>query len=401
METDDALVRRVLAGDRPAFGDLVDRHRDEAVRLARRLLRRPQDAEDAVQEAWLHAFLGLARLRSPERFRGWLLGIVLNNARSLWRRRPDHPLEAWAGGLAVADPTVLDTEPSPEVVHASRELHRLVMDAIGTLPAGQRDTVELHYVDGLKIWEIAALTDAPVGTIKARLHRARARLRLALADAVTTARPHPERHDVEDTMVEVSVEDVILRAPRAEPATWPAFHKDSKLGLMRIVLLRERTGDRVLPIWLWPWDGDAIAMRLVDIESFRPGPHDIIARLLGLGNLTVEKVAVTGLREEVFYGSLWVRAGGTLHEMDVRPSDAITIALDTGAPILVAEETFAQAARHVLRVGQELPGLDAIRQRSIAEGRTEPDDMEFRSFRAIPRAEHPWIRPRASRGGRG
>jgi RNA polymerase sigma factor (sigma-70 family) len=98
METDDRLVHRVLAGDKPAFGELVDRHRQEALRLAGRLLRRrAHEAEDIVQEAFLHAFLSLARLRSPERFRGWLLGIVLNLARSRWRTRLDYPLEAWAG----------------------------------------------------------------------------------------------------------------------------------------------------------------------------------------------------------------------------------------------------------------------------------------------------------------
>jgi RNA polymerase sigma factor (sigma-70 family) len=393
METDEALIRRVLAGDRLAFGDLVDRHRPEAMRLARRILRRPQDAEDAVQEALLGAFLGLGRLRSPERFAGWLLGIVLNIARSYWRQRPDYPIEEWVGGRAIADPTVLDREPSPEVVHASRELHRLVMDAIGALPAGQRDTVELHYVDGLKLWEIAALVEVPVGTIKARLHRARARLRAALAGAVAAGPPHPDR-PVEDTMVEVSVEDVIVRAPRAEPAQWLAMPRDNKLGLMRVVLLRERGGDRVLPIWLWPWDGDGIAMRLVGLESFRPGPHDIIARLLEIGALGVEKAAVTGLRENTFYGSLWVRAGGALHEIDVRPSDAITIALDTGAPLFVTEETYEQAATHVLRAGDELPGLEAMWQRSLAEGKAEPDDREYRSFRSVPRHESPWIRPR-------
>jgi RNA polymerase sigma factor (sigma-70 family) len=396
METDDALVRRVLAGDRLAFGDLVDRHRAEAVRLARRLLRRPQDAEDAVQEALLHAFLGLARLRSPDRFRGWLLGIVLNNARSLWRQRPEYALEDWVGGRALAEATVLDAEPSPEVVHASRELHRLVMEAIGTLPADQRDTVELHYVDGLKIWEIASLIDAPVGTVKARLHRARARLRTTLADAVATAPAHPAR-TLEETMIEVTVEDVIVRAPTAEPATWLAAPKDNKLGLMRIVLLKERGGDRVLPIWLWPWDGDGIAMRLAGIESFRPGPLDIIARLLDIGGLQVEKTAVTGLRESVFYGSLWVRAGGVSHELDVRPSDAIGISLDAGAPIFVAEETFQQAARMVLRTGDELAGLQAILESAIAEGRAEPDDKEYRSFRSLPRSEGSWIRPRAPR----
>lgn len=122
MDTDQVLVRRVLAGDRPAFGDLVDRHRAQALRVARRLLRRPQDAEDSVQEGFLHAFLGLARLQSPERFRGWLLGIVLNVARSRWRQAPEYPIEDWVGGRAIAHPLVVDREPPrgrPRVARAA------------------------------------------------------------------------------------------------------------------------------------------------------------------------------------------------------------------------------------------------------------------------------------------
>ena len=398
METDDLLVRRVLAGDKPAFGELVDRHRGEAVRLAHRLLRRRSDAEDAVQEAFLQAFLSLTRLRSPERFRGWLLGIVLNMARSRWRTRPDYPLEAWMGGRLIADPLVLDTEPSPEVRHEARELHRLVIDAIATLSEEQRDTVELHYVEGLKLWEIAALVEAPVGTIKARLHRARARLRHVLAEAVTVGRRAVEAAG-EALMIEVTVEDVIVRSPKTEPATWLAAPKDNTLDYWRVVLLKERAGDRVLPIWLHPSDGDWIAMRLVGLEFFRPVPHDLIIRLLQIGDLHVEKVAVTGLREDTFFGSLWVRAGGAVHEVDVRPSDAIAIALESGAPIFVVEDTFRQAGVKVLSAGRELAELEAIRQRSIADGRTEPEtvEKEWRSFRSLPRNESKWLRPRAAR----
>lgn len=400
METDDFLIHRVLAGDKPAFGALVDRHRPEAVRLACRLLHRAPDAEDVVQEAFLHAFLSLARLRSPERFRGWLLGIVLNLARSRWRTRPDYPLEAWAGGHMKANPLTLDVEPSPEVVHESRELHRLVMDAIATLPVEQRDTVELHYVEGLKLWEIASIVDAPVGTIKARLHRARARLREALAEAVTAGRRAAAAPE-EALMVEVTVEDVIVRSPKAEPAVWMAEPKASTLHYWRVVLLKERAGDRVLPIWLHPHDGDWIAMRLAGLEFFRPIPHDLIARLLQIGDLRVEKVAVTGLRENIFYSSLWVRAGGAVHEVDARPSDAIAIALESGAPIFVTEETFGQAGVKVLSAGRELPELEAIHQQAVAEGRAEPDpvEKEWRSFQSLPRNEATWLRPRAGRSG--
>jgi RNA polymerase sigma factor (sigma-70 family) len=400
MEPDDhpiddhLIVLRVLAGDKAAFGVLVDRHRPEAMRLARRLLRGP-DAEDVVQEALLHAFLGLDRLRAHERFRGWLLGIVLNMARSRWRTPLHHPLDDWAGGTMVASPLTIDVEPSPEVVHESRELHRLVIAAIAALPVEQRDTVELHYVDGLKLWEIASLVDAPVGTIKARLHRARARLRHALAEAVAVERPAPDGKE-EALMIEVTVEDVVLRSACAEPAVWLADPKDNRCGWWRVVLLKERGGERVLPVWLNPMDGDFIAMRLVGLGSYRPMPHDLIERMLRIGQLRIEKVAVTGLRDNTFYATLWVRAGDALHEVDARPSDAIGLALDAGAPIFVAEETFGQSGAKVLSAGRELPALEAIHQEAVAAGRGEPEpvEREWRSFRSLPRHEPSWLRTR-------
>ena len=72
MHASDAdLVKRALAGDRAAFGPLVERHRSILLRLAQRMLGDPAEAEDVAQEACLHAFLSLSRLRDPERFGAW------------------------------------------------------------------------------------------------------------------------------------------------------------------------------------------------------------------------------------------------------------------------------------------------------------------------------------------
>lgn len=73
---------------------------------------------------------------------------MLNLARSRWRVPRHARLEDWAGGRLVAHPLVIDVEPSPEVVHEVRQLHALVTGAIGSLPVEQRDTVEMHHVEG-------------------------------------------------------------------------------------------------------------------------------------------------------------------------------------------------------------------------------------------------------------
>jgi RNA polymerase sigma factor (sigma-70 family) len=396
MDSDERIVRRVLGGDKTAFGELIERHRTVAVGLARRLVRAPHEAEDVVQEALITAFLSLDRLRAADRFRGWLLGIVVNLARTRRRRPVTCSLEDLAGGRVIHDPALLDPRPSPEVVQESLEMHRMVDDAIAALPAEQRAAVQLHYVEGLRIWEIASLLGSPLGTVKARLHRARAQLREALMETMAGA-PHARSVTREDTMVEVTLEDVVVRAPKHEDAKWLAEEKDYKLGWMRVLLLRERGGERVLPIWVAAPDGDGIALRLAGLETFRPMPWTLIGRLLDVGSMSLEKVGVTRLSENTFFGSLWIRAEGKTHEIDARPSDAIALALDHDAPIFVAEDVFQHPEVKMLRTGEELPGLEAMHQRAVAAGRAEPDpaEKEWRSFRSLPRHENKYIRPRA------
>lgn len=137
-------------------------------------------------------------------------------------------------------------------------------------------------------------------------------------------------------------------------------------------------------------------MRLVDLATARPIPTDLLARLLEVGTMELERVAVHSLRDNTFFGSLSIRADGTTREIDARPSDAISLALEVGAPIFVAEEVFQSPQAHVLHVRDELPGLEAAHQQALSEGRAEPEpvEKEWRSLRSLPRHEHKYIRQR-------
>jgi RNA polymerase sigma-70 factor (ECF subfamily) len=188
IQDDAALVAQVLSGEKSAFGPLIDRHRPRAIRLARRMLGGAADAEDVVQEALLQASLCLRDLRMPERFGAWRSGIVVNLSRMSLRARHDvYTLEDWYGGRVVQDFTWADIQPSPEAVYEAHELHGLVLAAIDTLPHEQQQAVRLHDLDGLTLCEIGLLAGVPVGMVKARLHRARARRR-EVARAVADAR---------------------------------------------------------------------------------------------------------------------------------------------------------------------------------------------------------------------
>jgi len=389
MDASDAdLVKRALAGDRAAFGLLVERHRSILLRLAQRMLGDPAEAEDMAQEACLHAFLSLSRLRDPERFGAWLYGIAVNLCRLRLRaRRSTYALEDWEGGRVARGFTWAEAQPAPEAAYEIRELHAVVLNAIALLPPEQQVVVRLHYLDGLTLTEIGVLAEAPLGTVKARLHRARERLRASLAAEL--AQEFAERGGIPSRkeklkMIEVVVQDVIMRVskpkdvveaasqevpgPGAEdvrvplPPDFPAgqgivmLQGDEKRaeavakidalppGLQRVVLLKEKNGERILPIWIGPHEGDMLKLQLVEKSAPRPLTYDLMVRLLDLAHVTVERVAVSRLHEEVFYATLWVRVEGKTHEVDARPSDALNLALRAKAPIFVAAEVMdAQA----------------------------------------------------------
>jgi RNA polymerase sigma-70 factor, ECF subfamily len=324
---DSELVSASLAGDHAAFGELVDRHGHRLVALARRLLGDDGEAEDVTQEALLQAYLGLDRLREPERFSGWAYGIVLNLAKMRLRSRRDGalPIPDPAGGRRV--PAGLVYEPSPEEVVETREVWARVQRAVEALPAEQRRTVLLHYVDGLACEEIAALLGEPAGTVRVRLHRARARLRDRLAP------PPPTRKEI-PTMIEVTLEDVVVRV-----LAGGAEDEGPRIGSrqLRIVLLREKGGDRVLPIWIGAAEGDALALVLGGGSVPRPLSADLMAHLLEASGGSVERVTISSLRDKTFYATIALAAGGSRHEVDARPSDALNLAVRVGAPIEVDE----------------------------------------------------------------
>lgn len=384
-QNDGAIVERVLAGDRDAFAILVDRHREGATRFALRILRGRADAEDVVQEAWLHAFLDLAELRDRDRFVAWLLGIVVNLAKSRWRLRREVPVEDWSGGRAIRGFVWMDAEPTPDARHEARELHDVVWKALAELPSEQQETVQLHYVDGLRVWEIAALVGVRAGTVKARLHRARGRLRRVLAAELGVPLESGGRPEERLTMIPVTIDDMLVRTPKEGEVRWFGMAGGpTNVGWHHIFLLKERDGERVLPIWVGAFEANAIALALEGIATPRPMSLSLMHRVLGLANIAIARVVITALRDNIFYAVLTLRIEGQLQEVDARPSDAITLALYAGAPVFVTPEMLELPV--VVNAPDVLPALEVQTERArVEKGRpVEDPPMEWRSFRSLP-----------------
>jgi bifunctional DNase/RNase len=111
----------------------------------------------------------------------------------------------------------------------------------------------------------------------------------------------------------------------------------------RIILLRELGGEIFLPIWVGPYEAEAITIALQEIEIARPQTHDLLISVFSHLNARLSRVEVTELRGDVFYGNLVVEVNGMQLNIDTRPSDAIALAVRAHAPIFVSKTILLEA----------------------------------------------------------
>ncbi len=106
---------------------------------------------------------------------------------------------------------------------------------------------------------------------------------------------------------------------------------------MPIVVLRDATGNSILPIWVGVYEANAIALEIEKISTPRPMTHDLIKTLLMGIDARVDRIVVNELKDDTFYAVIWIEKDGQMISIDSRPSDALAIALRTDSPIFVSE----------------------------------------------------------------
>ena len=183
MDTDDAaLVERVRGGDVAAFEPLVEKYRQRVYRLAYNVLRNPEDAWDAAQEAFIKAYQAMPGFRGQSAFYTWLFRIVMNVAHDKLRQRG-------AQGRAFGTERVTEEEwertmpdpgEEPDRAAARAEERSRITRALDALPEHHRAIIMLSDLEGLSYREIADVLNIPMGTVMSRLHNARKRLRSVL-----------------------------------------------------------------------------------------------------------------------------------------------------------------------------------------------------------------------------
>jgi RNA polymerase sigma-70 factor (ECF subfamily) len=164
------------------FEDAVSRYMPVLYRRAYRYVGDPHDAEDAVQDALMSAYKHLDQFKGNARMTTWLTSIVTNSALTKLRRRPHHPHVSLderlteEPGYCVSD-TIVDARPSPESDCIQSELHGHLMKSVCRLSPLLREAVRLHDLAGLSTKEVANILGVPDGTVKARVSRARLKLK--------------------------------------------------------------------------------------------------------------------------------------------------------------------------------------------------------------------------------
>jgi RNA polymerase sigma-70 factor, ECF subfamily len=184
LPVEAALARASARGDRPAFARLVELHKRVVYGLCMRLLQDGEEARDAAQETFVRAWMAIGTYDAAQPFAPWLLRIARNHCIDVMRRRlpTSRKVELDAAPVEgerreLAD----DATPPADVALERAQVARGLDTAVAALPPNYREVVHLFHVEHMSYKEIAATLEVPIGTVMTWLHRARAKLREALA----------------------------------------------------------------------------------------------------------------------------------------------------------------------------------------------------------------------------
>lgn len=143
----------------------------------------------------------------------------------------------------------------------------------------------------------------------------------------------------------------------------------SLMNYQRVVILKERSSDRYLPIWIGPAEADAIAVQLQDVAVARPLTHDLLRSVIDTLGAHVNHILVNDLSNDTFYARIVLDVNGGAMEIDSRPSDAIALAVRAKVPIFADESVLAKAGVMLDKDGE---GIERVEQTA----KIDPAELE-------------------------
>lgn len=183
--SDRDLIGQCRQGRAEAFGELVERHQDRLYAAMLRMLGSADEAREAVQDAFVHAYQRLDGFRGDAAFSTWLFRIAVNAAFSRHRRKKRHKTSLDdARAAAGFEPPDAHADADPSFHLEQTETQDLVRAALAALPDDFRTALVLKEIEGFRYEEIAEIVGVPIGTVRSRIHRARNELREKLRVAL-------------------------------------------------------------------------------------------------------------------------------------------------------------------------------------------------------------------------
>jgi RNA polymerase sigma-70 factor (ECF subfamily) len=182
-KSETSIINRALKGDQQAYAELMERYHGPLYNLLYKMVRSKEETEDLIQEAFMKAFGSLSSFNEEFAFSTWLYKIAINNTIDHLRKKKlrtyslDKPIQSHDGELKREYP---DLYSSTDHDLLSDEKSKLIAHAIDDLPEKYREVILLRHSEELPYEDIAAITKVPLGTVKARIFRAREMLKRKL-----------------------------------------------------------------------------------------------------------------------------------------------------------------------------------------------------------------------------
>src|SRR5512143_1763669 len=149
----------------------------------------------------------------------------------------------------------------------------------------------------------------------------------------------------------------------------------SLMSPQRLVVLREKGQQRFLPIWVGPYEAEAITVALQEVEMVRPLTHDLLKNVFGAFNARITRIEIVKLQNEIFYGSIVADLNGREIHVDSRPSDAIALSVRAHVPILVHPSVMEEAG---IIPEQDMPEGEVAEEPEKSEAAPLPEESSER-----------------------
>lgn len=186
MQEENQWIQEVLAGDKQAYAQIINKYKNPLYGTILRMTRNPHDAQDLVQEAFIKVYQQLEKYNGTGSFSSWLYRVAINHCMDEFRKKRYQMKQS-----EIDEETVVDQN-YPEVVFLKKERSRQLERLIATLPEDERLIILLRYINELSYDEISEMVDIPLSTVRNKLHRAKKKMRH------TVKREGGNFHDVSD-----------------------------------------------------------------------------------------------------------------------------------------------------------------------------------------------------------